>query len=202
MNSKLFKKKSAFAFLAVFVIVIIGCVFLNIFLVKPAIAKINEEKADSSVTNDAGQEVNVLEKKKTDDGFVYYILTDDNNQAYVVITSYDGDEKNVTIPDSIENCPVKEIGDSCFNYNDIVESITIPDSVEKIGSFTFCSCKNLKKVVIPSSVKSIGSAINSGSNFTIFGESGSYAEEYTRNPEKYLCEDNPIPFKAINSNDK
>ena len=104
------------------------------------------------------------------------------------------------IPSSIENYPVKEIGGNCFSNINKVESITVPDSVVAIGDFAFFGCPNLTKVVIPSSVKKIGAAINSGSHFTIYGESGSYAEEYTLHPEKHTCTE-PIPFEPINSKD-
>lgn len=199
MNSKLFKKKSAFIFSAVFAILIVGCVFLNAFLVKPAVAK-SDNNVDSSATDEVTEDEPEIERKKTEDGFIYYILTDDNKNVYVTINSYDGDEKNVAIPNSIENYPVKEIGDSCFTNNNKVESITVPDSVVSIGDFAFFGCPNLKKVVIPSSVKSIGAAINAGSNFTIYGESGSYAEEYTLHPEEHTCTET-IPFEPINSKD-
>lgn len=199
MNSKLLKKKSALIFSAVFAILIVGCVFLNAFLVKPAVAK-SGNNVDSSATDEVTEDEPEIERKKTDDGFIYYILTDDNKNVYVTINSYDGDEKNVLIPSSIENYPVKEIGGNCFTNNNNVESITVPDSVVAIGDFAFFGCPNLTKVVIPSSVKKIGAAINSGSHFTIYGESGSYAEEYTLHPEKHTCTD-PIAFKAINSKD-
>ncbi len=199
MNSKLLKKKSALIFLAVFAIMIVGSVLLNAFLVKPAIAK-SGNSVDSSATEDTTEDEPEIERKKTDDGFIYYILTDDNKNVYVTIVSYDGDEKNVLIPSSIENYPVKEIGGNCFSYVN-AESITVPDSVVAIGDFAFSACPNLSKVVIPSSVKKIGAAINSGSNFTIYGEPGSYAEEYTLHPEKHVCEENPIRFEAINSKD-
>ena len=199
MNSKLLKKKSALIFSAVFAILIVGCVFLNAFLVKPAIAKSGND-IDSSATDEVTEDEPEIERKKTDDGFIYYILTDDNKNVYVTINSYAGDEKNVLIPSSIENYPVKEIGSNCFSNINKVESITVPDSVVAIGDFAFFGCPNLTKVVIPSSVKKIGAAINSGSHFTIYGESGSYAEEYTLPPETHTCTD-PIAFKAINSKD-
>ena len=114
MNSKLLKKKSALIFSAVFAILIVGCVFLNAFLVKPAIAKSGND-IDSSATDEVTEDEPEIERKKTDDGFIYYILTDDNKNVYVTINSYDGDEKNVLIPSSIENYPVKEIGSNCFS---------------------------------------------------------------------------------------
>ena len=166
MNSKLLKKKSTLIFSAVFAILIVSCVFLNAFLVKPAVAK-SGNNVDSSATDEVTEDEPEIERKKTDDGFIYYILTDDNKNVYVTINSYDGDEKNVIIPSSIENYPVKEIGGNCFSNINKVESITVPDSVVAIGDFAFFGCPNLTKVVIPSSVKKIGAAINSGSHFTI-----------------------------------
>ena len=94
MNSKLLKKKSALIFLSVFAIIIVGCVFLNAFLVKPAVAK-SGNNVDSSATDEVTEDEPEIERKKTDDGFIYYILTDDNKNVYVTINSYDGDEKNV-----------------------------------------------------------------------------------------------------------
>ena len=101
MNSKLLKKKSALIFLSVFAIIIVGCVF-ECLLVKPAIAK-SGNNVDSSATDEVTEDEPEIERKKTDDGFIYYILTDDNKNVYVTINSYDGDEKNVIIPSSIEN---------------------------------------------------------------------------------------------------
>ena len=120
MNSKLLKKKSALIFLSVFAIIIVGCVFLNAFLVKPAIAK-SGNNVDSSATDEVTEDEPEIERKKTDDGFIYYILTDDNKNVYVTINSYDGDEKNLIIPNSIENYPVKEIGSNCFSNINKVE---------------------------------------------------------------------------------
>ncbi len=174
MNSKLLKKKWTLIFSAVFAILIVSCVFLNAFLVKPAVAK-SGNNVDSSATDEVTEDEPEIERKKTDDGFIYYILTDDNKNVYVTINSYDGDEKNVIIPSSIENYPVKEIGGgNCFSNINKVESITVPDSVVAIGDFRFFGCPNLTKVVIPSSVKKIGATVNPGSHFTIYGESGSY----------------------------
>ena len=132
MNSKLLKKKSTLIFSAVFAILIA-------FLVKPAVAK-SGNNVDSSATDEVTEDEPEIERKKTDDGFIYYILTDDNKNVYVTINSYDGDEKNVIIPSSIENYPVKEIGGNCFSNINKVESITVPDSVVAIGDFAFFGC--------------------------------------------------------------
>ena len=65
MNSKLLKKKSALIFSAVFAILIVGCVFLNAFLVKPAVAK-SGNNVDSSATDEVTEdEPESREKRQT-----------------------------------------------------------------------------------------------------------------------------------------
>lgn len=63
------------------------------------------------------------------------------------LLSYDGTSKNPVIPDG-----VRQIASGAF-YGSEIESVTIPDSVESIGSMAFEECKSLKSVTIPSSVK-------------------------------------------------
>jgi len=57
--------------------------------------------------------------------------------------------KSVNIP-----IAVTSIGFSAFSYSGI-ESITIPEGVEKIASSTFRECRNLKTVILPESVTEI-----------------------------------------------
>ena len=49
-----------------------------------------------------------------------------------------------------------EIGYEAFSCCGLT-SVTIPDSVEKIGKYAFHNCKNLTSVTIPDSVKEVGS---------------------------------------------
>ena len=57
---------------------------------------------------------------------------------------------NVSLNDGLE-----WIGDSVFASTGLWEMV-FPDTVTKTGSYTFVSCKNLRKVVIPDGVKQIG----------------------------------------------
>ena len=59
---------------------------------------------------------------------------------------------SVTIPNS-----VRRIGDCAFQNCDSLTSVTIPNSVMYIGDWAFCGCDSLTSVTIPNSVKSIGS---------------------------------------------
>ena len=84
-----------------------------------------------------------------------------------VLKRYRGHDLDVVIPDG-----VKEIGESAFVDHKGLErflvecedydapemtSLTLPGSVEKIGSYAFAYCLNLEKVEMTNSVRSIGS---------------------------------------------
>ena len=87
----------------------------------------------------------------TDEG-QFYCIRNDNT---VVVTKYLGSETQVTIPDTIENYPVKEIGHAAYYRTDLTD-VVIPSSVEKIGYWAFAGCQNIKGIYIPKSVQFIG----------------------------------------------
>ena len=69
----------------------------------------------------------------------------------IFITLYKGSAKDVVIPSTIENYSVVELSSIAFigiDRSESIESITIPNSVKKIGTLTFAGCKNLKTVNI------------------------------------------------------
>ena len=95
-------------------------------------------------------EVNFAEgsKYRYEDG----ILCDDDT-AIEIRT----EQNNIVIPEGI-----KYIADGfriydTVDYTSIIESITLPDSLESIGSRAFRECKALKEIVIPENVVEIGS---------------------------------------------
>ena len=59
--------------------------------------------------------------------------------------------QSVTIPNS-----VKKIGDDAFNSCKSLQSVTIPNSVKSIGDEAFSWCQSLQRITIPNSVTSIG----------------------------------------------
>jgi len=106
----------------------------------------------------------------------------------------------VTVPDS-----VTEIGVSAFSGCIGLTSVAIPDGVTSIREGAFFCCTGLTSVTIPSSVTEIAgpgeNSVNLGGvvlttyttgafegcdSLTIYGETGSYAEQYAA--------DNNIPF--------
>lgn len=76
------------------------------------------------------------------------------NGKRCIITKYNGKLKDVIIPDTIDDKPIKAIGNNAFK-NTSIESITIPDSVISIGKCAF-EHTLLESVRLPSSIKSIG----------------------------------------------
>lgn len=145
-------------------------------------------------------------------GFGYNII----ENSYAEITSYSGEETEISIPYEINGYAVKSIGNDAFcdctaltkviipngitNIGDgafyncsSLKSIIVPDGVEKIGSYAFYECSALLEITIASSVKSIGdSAFFGCEDLTVYGTNYSYAQSY--------AEENSIPFADINGN--
>ncbi len=90
------------------------------------------------------------------------------------LVRYQGKDKNVTIPDTVET-----IGRGAFEENKNIELVEIPNSVEniepyafwgcdnlegvdigkgldRVGDYAFSNCNSLKSMVLPSNVSSIG----------------------------------------------
>lgn len=75
---------------------------------------------------------------------------------------------------------VKTIADWAFYNNLNLSAVELPDSVSEIGMRIFENCFTLKYALIPKNVTSIGTTIfgGGGQAVTIYGYTGSYAEEY------------------------
>lgn len=92
----------------------------------------------------------------------------------VIIKTYLGNDREVTIPSDIDGMPVTEIGDYCFNgdsrliapgegfenhpnarNNRRIRKVVIPSSVKVIGEYAFSDMDRLKEVVFSEGLKTI-----------------------------------------------
>ena len=94
----------------------------------------------------------------------------DGKEEYRVVGLGNVSDLDIVIPDTYRGLPVTEIGNEAFRSavkNRIIKTITIPDSVTKIGKDAFIYCKDLTSVVIGNGVTTIGGgAFSSCSSLT------------------------------------
>lgn len=82
-----------------------------------------------------------------------YTISDDETAT---ITSYSGDETNVSIPKALHGITVTAIGYRAFKRCENLTAVTIPDSITTIGAYAFTNCNSLTTITIPNSVTKIG----------------------------------------------
>lgn len=75
----------------------------------------------------------------------------------IIITGCTEDDKNIVIPEKINNKPVTKIKKKAFQKTKIT-SVFIPKSIAEIGEFAFSECTNLKTVIINAAIKIINYA--------------------------------------------
>ena len=92
-------------------------------------------------------------------GDYVYALTDNGD---AVITGYNGNGGEVTIPANIDGHPVISIDNRAFSGCVGLNSVTIPEGVTNIGYSAFSGCVGLNSVTIPESVTGIGYGAFSG----------------------------------------
>ena len=85
-----------------------------------------------------------------------------NEGTAASITSYTGEEGELTVPEKLDDLPVISIGNQAFWYNDVVEFVRLPEGITEIGDMAFYMCPNLKEVYLPEGVVSIGTCCFGG----------------------------------------
>lgn len=134
---------------------------------------------EGNVNKDWGKELQIIDKA------IYYNIKElRNNSNYeyaerhdssIIITKYKGNSTQVSFPHTIDDMPVKEIGDYCFysyklvkndrftvlntydysedDYN--ITTIYISDNIERIGKYAFYNLSNLNAVTLPNTLTEI-----------------------------------------------
>ena len=79
----------------------------------------------------------------------------ENHDGEITITGYSGSSSVIEIPNFIEGCPVKEIGDYAFKDKKIVK-LTIPLSVRRIGDGAFMGGLSIEELTIVNHLTELG----------------------------------------------
>ena len=79
----------------------------------------------------------------------------ENQDGTILISEYLGNNANVVIPEKINNKNVTKIGIYAFKNNDIISSITLPDTVTEIDQRAFYNCNALADIVLSKNIKTI-----------------------------------------------
>ena len=96
-----------------------------------------------------------------------------------ILTAYQGNESHVSVPAAVDGHLVIGLDDRTFAGCD-VKSVRLPETIERIGWFTFYGCDQLEEVELPEKLSVIGYASFDGCAPTLClrVKSGSYAEAF------------------------
>lgn len=120
--------------------------------------------------------IRVKDTKQTDSSEFTFVKPN----GVVLVAGYSGNDAEPEMPEINDyNEIVSGIADEAFKGLNI-SSVIIPDGYEMIGDYSFADDPLDLTITLPRSVVSIGDHCFEGSNVTIKGYNGSYAEDYAR----------------------
>ena len=93
-------------------------------------------------------------------GYLTYKLSEDS--SYYIVTGYVGAQAEISVPHLYDGLPVFVIMEGAFHDNTYIQSITMPNSIQVIGSYAFANCTSLESIIIPTSVTYISPYTFSG----------------------------------------
>lgn len=112
----------------------------------------NSESADAQESQETSSEKEEKRQSKETDleaeGFTYRV-----NNDQVSITGWTGTEKDLVIPDVIEDKPVTEIASNAFVDANDLETVTLPAQEVFIRSGAFQNCGSLRQVKLQKNLK-------------------------------------------------
>ena len=131
------------------VIKLISLIFALLLLVGSAVACKGSKKSEPYVVPERVIEDETIYTS----GFYEYYLYSDGTAA---ILAYKGEELDVKVPNEFDGHKVVEIAPAAFQYNRVIQTVTLGEDLEVIGEGAFYSCRSLKSIKIGPKVRSIG----------------------------------------------
>ena len=109
------------------------------------IGEIENNENDMKVNNSAEESSLSISVPSEDEFDFHYDAAIDG----AVITKYNGNEKEIRLPEKLGDDPVKGISEGAFKY---VKYVEVPDTFTVIQSCAFKNCEYLERVVLPDSI--------------------------------------------------
>ena len=72
----------------------------------------------------------------------------------IIIKDYIGKEKQITIPDTIDDKPVTKIASEAFEGKNLLE-VNMPDTIKEVGKYAFASNMYMTNIKLSASLKYI-----------------------------------------------
>ncbi len=82
-------------------------------------------------------------------------VSDFKINAEGLITGYIGEDKNITIPETVNGSAVKGIAQEAFKGSDL-ESAVVPGHVKTVGNSAFEDCEHLTQITLSEGIETIG----------------------------------------------
>ena len=127
--------------------------------------------------------------EKASEGLKFTLHTDEDDNAYAVITGIGTCvERELIIPSVIGGLPVREIAENAFKGNLNIYSVSIPEGVKKIGDGAFRDCENLYTILLPESLEEFG-ALGAFHYTAYYNDEANWNEDKQLYRQGYLLED-------------
>lgn len=85
--------------------------------------------------------------------FLYSIEKDKrDSHEFIMITGYEGNARDLVIPEVIDGIRVEAIGNHSFSARQDLMSVTLPQTIRTLYGFAFHNCRKLKKITLYDSI--------------------------------------------------
>ena len=91
-----------------------------------------------------------------------YEKTEYRGEDCIEITGSTSETRSLTIPDTIEEMPVRSIGRHAFAARNDLQEISLPPTMKRLCRFAFHNCRNLRKIRLYDSVGRLIDRVENG----------------------------------------